>query len=863
MVQFSSATLEDQANVYAELGSSFYHNLKGILADLIDLKTEAVETFSLYIEQKMPSEWKGSDLGQLLYDLKNRHLILLKPNYHAKESHRLQVYESIQRLLITLNDILKIEGHEIRLHHNFKQEIDIEIQTLDSLRTRFTYTGGDQQIGEILDQIELTAKRYEGSLEREKRKDSHHDELHHLKKIIAASQHSIYSDWKQLQIKLKDANNRETFLQRRCSQVSQRYNTLLENLIHNLIEYKINPSTDLSKELQSLIDDGLLSSELLALCGKPEHQDLPEWIEGLSKQHPVIQQQNIHFTHMSDWLSIEIQNSLETPFRKAVYQTLIFYDQLMRRLLRNLEFQEVHLHEDLVPFKECTKLRLELTTLKKITFFTTAFEQSLQRGRSVSSAQRIREYSKLSAILKTKQIELQHQFDLLGWGNSFKKYLSTLEKNLKQLMTVKHQIKSLLVKVERYLEQKLPALKHRAMDQYEHQSISYRLQQLLLEAKHSAEIKGTETTFLPVLNPGDANVSLSFLSEGLAKLEKYFPIFKRPLGSLKESNPRPISLDKWLTENNDIPLEKKLVELEDQLRNYQLKSRETRLLILPSEGQGSYDPYTNTILIPQVSHQENRLEGLYKAVSTYLYRTRIQNNTLACNELMDVLGQRHKNIKKRQHCERIIVNAFCKHLMEVTGLIHTSGHTQKEKKVISSHLDHPNHLIQCREIINIAIDQREGFLDSIMTSLGLKTCQHIGEQMIKKYEDPDLFDINSEIPTQERLSSIFENFDSETRLQLIEKLFDLGVIEFHKHHLESSLECFLILTHLNPESQEVWWNVATILNFHPFENYIDLVKDRKKTALEAYRKFTQIRGVSEYWIKKARSLSQELELKHI
>jgi sRNA-binding regulator protein Hfq len=863
MVQFSGAILEDHTNAYTELGSGFYHKIKVVLAELIDLKVDAVETFAICIEQEMPSEWKSSELGQFLYDLKNRYLILLKPNYQAKENHRLQVYESLQRILITLNDILKIEGHEEKLFQNFKQEINIEIQTLDSLRMRCTYTGGDQNLGYLLDQIELTAQRYEGSLEREKQKESHHDELHHIKKIIAASQHSIYSDWQQLQDKLEDANERESFLHRRCSQISQRYSTILENLISNLIEYKINPSSGLSKELQSLIDDGLLSSDLLRLCGKPDTLDLSEWVEGLSKQSPKVRQQNLHFTRMSDWLSIELQNSLETPFRKAVYQTLIFYHQLMRRLLSNLEFQEVHLHEDLIQFNNCTKLRNELTTLRKITFFTTAYEHALEKGRSVSSAQRVREYTKLSVLSKTKQIELQHQFDLLGWGNSFKKYMTTLQNNLKQLMVVKHQIKALLIKVERYLEKKLPALQHRAADQYEHQSISYRLQQLLLEVKHSAEVKGTETTFLPILNPGEANVSLNILADGISNLEKYFPIFKRPLGSLKDPDPQPISLDKWLIENTDLPLEKKLVELEDQLRNYQLKSRETRVLILPSEGQGSYDPFTNTLIIPQVSQQENLLGGLYKAISTYLYRSRIQNNTLAYNELVEILGKRHKNIKKRQHCERIIVNAFCKHLMEVTGLIHTSGHTEKEKKMISSHLDHPNHLIQCREIINIQMKQREVFLDSIMDKLGITKCLHIGEQIIQKFEDPELSEINTEIPQNERLISIFEDFDSDTRLQLIENLFDLGVIEFHKHHLHSSLECFLILTHINPESQEVWWNVATILNYHPFDGYVELVKDRKKTAIEAYRKFSQISGVSEYWIKKSRALSQELEHKQI
>lgn len=863
MLRFNSAILEDQTQAYADLGSSFYHKIKTILADLIDLKVEAVDVFSVCIEQEMPTEWKSGELGQFLYDLKNRYLILLKPNYHAKEIHQHQVQDSIQRLLVTLNDVLKIQGHEEKLYDNFKQEIDIELQTLDSLRMRLTYTAGDENLGHLLDQIELAAKKYEGSLEREKKKDSHHDELHHLKKIISSSQHSLYSDWKELQNKLEGAHNRESFLHKRCSQISQRYSYILENLISNLIEYKINPSSGLSKELQSLIDDGLLSSELLALCGKPESKDLPEWIEGLSKQSPEVRQQNLHFTRMSDWLSIELQNSLETPYRKAVYQTLLFYHQLMRRLLNNLEFQEVHLHEDLLQFENCTQLRQELTTLRKITFFTTAFEQALEKGRSVSSAQRIREYTKLSALLKTKQVELQHKFDLLGWGNSFKQYVVTLQKNLKQLMIVKHQVKSLLVKVEKYLEQKLPTLKQRALDQYEQQSITYRLQQLLLEVKHSAEVKGTETTFLPILKPGEANISLNLLSEGISKLEKYFPIFKRPLGSLKEPDPKPISLDSWLTIDTDLPLEKKLIELEDQLRNYQLKTRETRVLILPSEGQGSYDPFTNTLIVPQVSQSDNSLEGLYKAIATYLYRTRIQNNTLAHKELVEILGQRHKSIKKRQNCERIIVNAFSKHLMEVTGLIHTSGHTQKEKKVISSHLDHPNHLIQCREIINIPMDKRESFLGSILDTLGIKKCQHIGEQIIRKFEDPELREINTEMPEKERLISIFENFDSETRLQLTEKIFDLGVIEFHKHHLESALECFIILTHINPESQEVWWNVATILNFHPFEGYSYLVKDRKKTALEAYRKFTQTNGVSEYWVRKARLLSQELELKHI
>ena len=106
-----------------------------------------------------------------------------------------------------------------------------------------------------------------------------------------------------------------------------------------------------------------------------------------------------------------------------------------------------------------------------------------------------------------------------------------------------------------------------------------------------------------------------------------------------------------------------------------------------------------------------------------------------------------------------------------------------------------------------------------------------------------------------------DNLKIKDKIKLSEDLFDLGVILFQKHQHYGALEAFLILSHLTPESQEVWWNIATILNFHPFEGYIELVKDRKKAALDAYKMFEKSDGVSEYWIKKSRLMAQELELK--
>lgn len=837
--------------------------MKEAISEILNGKLEGFKTFDRCVKKNIPDDLEESSFHHFLLDFNQHYLPLLKKNYHVSKENRLTLKQSFYSLFKLFDEIVSIQGKEL-IHFNTKlKQIKAVCHTINNIRKKATYTIGDRSFHDLLDKIEMAKEQFQVRLTKNKTLSQEcPNKVLGLDQLISQSPTSFIQRWKRVKQKTKDVSERERVMTLKTSGLSETYGEILNKYSEYLIQHNLDPDLNKSQVTEDFINQGEVTKDLEDLYSSSPSTN--NKTTPINTKHTPRQNHGkpILFTNVTQWIELEVQNALELPYSRVLKEAHQLYHNLLKKLFSSYEKNDQNFQDNYSQTHKNEKLKLETYLLQDMFFHTASYEQELGKGRSASSVNKIREYSHLKSLQQKVLLDLIQEFGKLDLGSKFAEYIKRQQTIIKLLMVTKHHAFRLIQKGQRYLNQTVPLLKQHALAPDSQSGIPYRINQLLLETRHTIESIGPGHTFLPVIQQESLKIDHSTIEKALAKLEKYFPIFKKPLGSLKSAFPQAFNPEDLLNLQSEKTYEINLIKFEEQLNSYQLKSRETKILIIPSEGLGSYEPFTNTLIIPLVcNNAQNPLEGLYRAVASYLYRARIQNNPTALKELIDVLVSRYTNVKNRKHSERIIVNVFSKHLMEVTGLIHTSGHTQKEKKVIVSHLDHPNHLIQCREIINVTLEQRENCLSAIKTRLHLKKAEHMTDQLIQYIDPEGQMLIDESISHPQHLSNLIKSVKIKDEIKLSEDLFDLGVILFQKHQHYGALETFLILSHLTPESQEVWWNIATILNFHPFEGYIELVKDRKKAALNAYKKFEKADGVSEYWIKKSRLMAQELELK--
>ena len=835
--------------------------MKSAISEILNGKAEGFKTFDRCIKKNIPDELEESNLHHFFLDFNQHYLPLLKKNYHVSKENRFTLKQSFYSLFKIFDEIVSQQGQEL---HHFKtklKQIKVEFHTINNIRKKATYTIGDRSFHDLLDKIDMAKEQFQTRLTKNKvLLTENSSKVPGLDSLISQSPTSFIQRWERVKQKTKNVSDRERVMTLKTSGLSETYGEILNKYSEHLIQHNLDPELKKSLHTESFINEGKVSKDLESLYRSSAHSLDEKETEVTPTQ--VNDGKPILFTNVTQWIELEVQNALELPYSRALKEALKLYHNLLKKLFSSYETNDQHFQANYSQAQKHDKLKLEIYLLQDMFFHTASYEHDLGKGRSASSVNKIREYAHLKSLQQKVLLDLIQEFGKLNLGSKFAEYIKKQQMIIKLLMVTKYHAFRMIQKGQKYLNQMVPQLKQHALETDSQNGLPYRINQLLLETRHTIESIGPGHAFTPIISEDSQKIDRDTIEKSLSKLEKYFPIFKKPLGSLKSAFPQEFNPTDWLDMESEKNYEVNLINFEEQLNSFQLKSRETKILIMPSEGLGSYEPSTNTLIIPSVcSNAQNPLEGLYRAVASYLYRARIQNNPTASKELVDALSPRYTNVKHRKHCERIIVNVFSKHLMEVTGLIHTSGHTQKEKKVIVSHLDHPNHLIQCREIINVTLEQRENCLNTIKQRLHLKKLEHITDQLIQYIDPEGQMMIDETVTHSKHLSHLIQSVKIKDKIKLSEDLFDLGVILFQKHQHYGALEAFLILSHLTPESQEVWWNIATILNFHPFEGYIELVKDRKKAALDAYKMFEKSDGVSEYWIKKSRLMAQELELK--
>lgn len=640
------------------------------------------------------------------------------------------------------------------------------------------------------------------------------------------------------------------------------YTELLCSMVHREITKSNNP---LLLKLGDGLEDFLNYGKMDRNWWKEQEQKEIIDDKTLDIQYPekkIIVNDRFMIGNVLNWLRFENEEALKVPYRKCmsiicahITDGIVSSRQKAEETFKNL-IEKFKGHDQ---FDVIVNI---LTSLRKSTYQINSLEQLKKTGflpknfdRSIEP--RVRSFTN---DLNGQLARFGH--DILAIIKQFLPVVYIHDANEFKLgMVLREKEKSL----KRYLQLNLEDLTRSYLKESNRSSIPTKIRNICIRVQQGINFRRGDMKnirYSTVITEESDHHTPDSILELLNSFEENFPIIERITGSRQTHDTNKLVFKPDVHGASTQALFKYTVQVNEYLANSQKLARQLRIVILPGQGTGTYEPLSNSLCIPMFTGKgRSREMTLLTALADYLYHIKFLNEPREKEqELIDVINKKSKSaLKAGTHDSMIkITNLIYLEIGNLCGIDKLPPNPNTISSLVGKSILGSSNTMIYRELRELSSPQKQdrmNFLKAkyqIMKNIPIekKLQGPIIEMIENGSKNPDLKDLS--------FNRLFGRLSNEDSFIIKEELYDLGVLLYHFNHFDPSYEIFQWLTNLDQNFAEAFWGLGTVAK-HP-DVSMGIENERIAISIRSYRTFSTFKKVSAFWKKRAVEFVEKLSV---
>lgn len=642
----------------------------------------------------------------------------------------------------------------------------------------------------------------------------------------------------------------------------QKFSDLIIGLVSRQIKVKNNPLLNGFGEgilgwVSSGIPDPDWWREDEALQEKAEELFKPlELIgEGILKSDRYI------LCRVFDWLKFESEEALKVPYRKAM---AVACSHITNGIVATREEAQEHfdqLVEKLKPLNPSGELVEIVDSMRKANAQIGSVEVmknsgvlSMKFDRSMEP--RVREY------LETCKA------NLLVFGKSISDFVLAQLPTIEALDRTEFHLGNILSEKEkdlkRYLHMNLEELTRSYLRESNRGSLQSKVSNVWLRVQQGINFRRSDARALrysPVIFDDDHVHSPESVENILMKFEEMFPIIDRISGS------RQIIGDEELvfapgTQGTDRSAMRAYLEVIDRYLDNALKlARQLRIIIIPGQGTGNYEPTTNCLCIPMHTGNGRSPEmTVLSALADYLFHVKIMGDGSDIeDEICATLNKKGKStLKPGTHDAKLkITQLMYQELGTLAGMDRIPRNTNSVSSLLGKAILGNENTMIYREMRDLSAPQKQQRYKGLRSRYSCEKKNTIFMERVAEVASSYLGEgVVSKSEIREHPTRVFHQLVEATKEMMRDEIYDLGVLMFHYRAIDDAYAAFELLTQLEPNFPEAYWGMATCCR-HAELSVVNKA-DRSIKAISAYNRFTSFPTVGPFWKRRAKEMAENL-----
>lgn len=411
--------------------------------------------------------------------------------------------------------------------------------------------------------------------------------------------------------------------------------------------------------------------------------------------------------------------------------------------------------------------------------------------------------------------------------------------------------------LKRYLHMNLSELTQSYLRPSNKSSLPNKINNSCLRVQQGINFRRSDSRNLrysPVIFDNDHIHTPQSILEKITAYEEMFPIIDRISGSRQIMTENDIKFSP-----DDHGLSQEGMNLyQDQVERYlsnALKlARQLRIIVIPGQGTGNYDPTTHTLCIPM--HTGNgRSEDMtiLSALADYLYHVKVVNEGSEIEEeICHILNKKGKSsLKPGTHDAKLkITQLLYQELGGLAGVDRLQRNAENISNILGRAILGTDQTMIYRDLRELSAPQKQQRYksDKKLMSLG----ERVAEVCCTYLDEPD---IDSEY-RKKYSTRVFHRLNESIRHLIRDEIYDLGVLFYHYRCINEAFQAFEFITQVEPEFPEAHWGLGTSTR-HVDMNLLAPMQ-KQSIAIGAFKRFSNFQQVGPFWKKRANDLSKKL-----
>ena len=575
----------------------------------------------------------------------------------------------------------------------------------------------------------------------------------------------------------------------------------------------------------------------------------------------IIRSDRYVICRMMDWLCFENEEALKVPYRKGMS---VVCTQITNGIVSTREMAEKHFEE--------------LTTLLGRSPRTASALPIVESLRKADSQISSLEVIKKSGILPVKfdrsiepRVRSFHQTllgQLKGFGAEIFKAVMERLQVVSKLDRAEIQLGAFLGDKERdlkrYLHMNLEELTRSYLRSSNKGSLQSKISNTCLRVQQGINFRRSDARSLrysPVVFDDDPTHSPESVDAHLKKFEEMFPIIDRISGSRMSISEEELAFD---PQSNVLDQDgmREYQEMIDRFLDNALKlARQLRILIMPGQGTGNFDPTTNSLCLPM--HTGNgRTEPMtiLSSLADYLYHVKFLNEgTQAEEELIAVLNKKSKSsLKAGTHDSKLkVTQLLYQELGAMAGLDRIPRNSTNISSVLGQAILGKDQTMIYRDLRDLSSPQKQQRYKSLQTRYRtdrkiIPFAERVAEVAATYLQEGST---NKEEKKGQHIR-VYHKLLQSTRQMIRDEIYDLGVLMYHYGSVDAAFGAFDFLIQAEPTFPEAFWGMGTTCR-HAKVTVITPTEKQSK-AIDSFKRFSSFKEVGPFWKKRASELEKKL-----
>jgi len=642
----------------------------------------------------------------------------------------------------------------------------------------------------------------------------------------------------------------------------QKFSDLIIGIVSRQIKVKNNPLLNgFGDGMLSWISNGVpdsdwwLENENLQEKAKEHFKVVSPEGEGILKGDRYI------LCRVFDWLKFESEEALKVPYRKAMS---VACSHITNGIVVTREEAQEHFDKiisKLQPLDSSGQLIQIIESMRKARAQIGSLEvmknsgvMSLKFDRSIEP--RVRDF------LETCSTNLQ------SFGKEVSDYVLENMPIIEALDRTEFHLGTILSEKEkdlkRYLHMNLEELTSSYLRESNRGSLQSKVSNVCLRAQQGINFRRSDARGLrysPVIFDDDHLHTPESIQELLIKFEEMFPIIDRISGS------RQIIGDEELvfapgTQGLDKTSLRTYLEVVDRYLENALKlARQLRIIIIPGQGTGNYDPTTNSLCIPLHTGNGRSPEmTILTALADYLFHVKVLGDGGNIEEdICEVLSKKGKStLKPGSHDAKLkITQLMYQELGSLAGLDRIPRNTNAISSLLGQAILGKDNTMIYREMRDLSAPQKQQRYKSLRARY---SCEKKSIRFVERVAEVANSYLGEEAATKSEIrehpTRIFHRLVPATKGMIRDELYDLGVLMYHYRAIDEAYATFELLTQLEPEFPEGYWGLAT--SCRHAELTIVNKDDQAMKAISAYNRFATFPSVGAFWKRRSKEMAEKM-----